>query len=57
MSRDPIRLEPFLTRDFVDRNAKMNGLSERYDPYINSLDLVCCWIIVGGLVGWIWMLW
>jgi len=57
MSRDPIRLEPFLTRDFVDRNAKMNGLSERYDPYITSLDLVCCWIIVGGLVGWIWMIW
>jgi len=47
-----IRLEEYLTRDYVDRAAKLKDLDGRWDPHINQLDLVCCWIIIAGLVLW-----
>ena len=57
MSRDPIRLEPYLTRDFVSRREKLRGLDGKWDPYISKLDTLCCWIILAGLVGWIYIAW
>lgn len=52
-----IRLEPWLTRDYVDRAEKMRSLDLNWDPHIDKLDLVCCWIICIGLVCWIALLW
>lgn len=56
MSRDPIRLESTLTRDFIDRNEKMREFHPR-DPHVSKLDLVATWILLAGLLAWIGIAW
>ena len=57
MSRDPIRLEPFLTRDYIDRAAKMRSFEGRtWRPYMTKKDLVSCWLVflaICALVFWV----
>lgn len=56
MSRDPIRLESTLTRDFIDRAVKMRELQPS-DPHVSKLDLVATWILLAGLLVWIIAAW
>lgn len=56
MSRDPIRLEPLLTRDYIDRAAKMRELRP-VRMSVSTWDLVATWMVVVGLVVWVWCAW
>lgn len=56
MSRDPIRLEPLLTRDYIDRAAKMRELQPRSQA-VSAWDLVATWLIVGAVLVWVWVAW
>ncbi|MDE2440878.1 MAG: hypothetical protein KGP14_07615 [Betaproteobacteria bacterium] len=56
MSRDPIRLEPLLTRDYIDRAAKMREL-QTVRVSVSTWDLIATWIVLLGVVAWIVMVW
>ena len=51
----------FVGRDWVNIKDKMLDITDwkpqRIDPYINKLDLACCWIVFAGLVLWAWYAW
>lgn len=56
MGRDPIRLEPFLTRDYVDRQQKLAGLCD-IDRHVSKIDIAAWWVLLAGLLIWIVMVW
>lgn len=58
MRKDPIRLEEWLTRDYVDRAAKLRGLQAAHpDLSITTEDLVATWVVVALIITWVVMSW
>lgn len=54
--RDPInRLEYDITRDYVDRLERLNGLADgsRKDPHLQKLDHLVWWMLAILFAGWI----
>jgi len=51
----PNRLEQDITRDYVDRLERLNGLIDgtRKDPHLSHLDNVAWWMLAIVLVGYI----
>jgi hypothetical protein len=55
--REPIRIDYDLTRDYVDRLERLNGLVDgtRKDPHLQHLDNVAYWMIailaIGLIIG------
>jgi len=51
------RLEPFLTRDYIDRAAKMRSLEGTpWRPLMSKTDLASCWALllaVLALIIWV----
>lgn len=56
MKRSVTRIEPYLTRDYIDRAAKMREL-QPVDVSVSNLDLVATWIVLAGVGILIWMNW
>ena len=51
------RLEPWLTRDYIDRAAKMRSFEGKpWRPFMTKKDLVSCWMVflaICALVAWV----
>lgn len=47
MSRDPIRLKPLLTRDYIDRVGKMRELQSTR-VLVSTWDLVATWLVAAA---------
>ncbi len=54
MRREPLRLEPHLTRDYINQAQKMAEI-ERYmrKRVISPIELTAYWVALGILVTWI----
>lgn len=55
MTREPMRLEYDITKDYVDRIERLHGLAEgsRKDPHLAKLDHLAWIMVLVLLVGWI----
>jgi uncharacterized membrane protein len=53
--REPIRIDYDLTKDYVDRLERLNGLADgtRKDPHLRHLDNVAYWMFAILLLAWI----
>lgn len=59
MRRDePVRLERYLSLDYVDRAAKLRELGERTPrSVLADLDIVVAWVMAGAFALWLCMAW
>lgn len=59
MRKDPIRLEEWLTRDYVDRSSKLSDFAVRrpQDPTIATEDLIATVVVLALLITWVVMSW
>jgi len=60
MRKDPVRLEEWLTRDYVDRASKLSEFMVRQpdDPTISTEDLIATVVVVLVLIiTWMVMSW
>lgn len=57
MRKEPLRLEVYLTRDYINQSQKMAEI-ERYmrKRVISPIELLAYWVVLGIFVTWI-LLW
>lgn len=55
MRRDPYRLEYDITRDYVDRLERINGLADGSikDPHLKKLDHLAWVMLIIVVIAWI----
>lgn len=53
MTREPYSLDYDITRDYVDRLERINGLADGKikDPHLTKLDNVAWWMVAILLIG------
>lgn len=54
----PIRLERYLTRDYINQSQKMAEI-ERYmqGRVIHPMELTAYWVVLGIMVTWVLLAW
>lgn len=59
MRKDPVRLEEWLTRDYVDRASKLSEFMVRQpdDPTISTEDLIATVVVLVLIITWVVMSW
>lgn len=59
MRKDPVRLEEWLTRDYVDRASKLSEFMVRQpdDPTISTEDLIATVVVLVLIITWMVMSW
>ena len=55
MTREPYSLGYDITRDYVDRLERINGLADGKikDPHLTKLDNVAWWMVAILFAGWV----
>ena len=50
-----VRIDYDITRDYVDRIERLNGLADgrRKDPHLQKLDHLAWWMVAVLFAGWI----
>ncbi|WP_413937180.1 hypothetical protein [Nitrospira sp. BLG_1] len=59
MRRDPVRIEPYLTRDYVERADKIRDFDESrpIELGVTIVDIIATFIVLAGLVVLVALVW